>query len=485
MAKLSVPACNATCEAALPHTFASDECSVTCKDLHVGFSSGLPACVPGKTFGCRRNGGSASMWVAGSCHGWFVLDGVQRYICSTTSCRFDGIGNEDPVLKPTNPVARTLASASARPVMDTELLSLMQERPEFSRVTLVHVDPNTHHPNPLAHNWSLGNGSSQPRRQLHFVYNPSVLDYDNIFVKVAPFAHCSLGSTKFTLANRVLKGSRWVVWIHRRAVRAVIAQAEDPFALRLSGQIHLLFARRRSHSSVIHLAQLEPGYREIPLNYSSMRVWEKNWAPFVYENSLYVAYKLCPYRVLRCDTRTGECVDTPAADARRPISPPPPPPVCMGLSGSGPMVQYDSEHLLGVAHITSHLPSSRRWAWGVGIDRHYVHRFYIARATPPFALVGLSQPFHFPRFFQSELDLVQFCAGMAIEEDAGAASSTVSGGANSGDNGPARSVAISYGVADCVALSVRLPLTRVVQLTLAGDNVAATRRFDKTVNGGP
>lgn len=188
------------------------------------------------------------------------------------------------------------------------------------------------------------------------------------------------------------------------------------------------------------------------------------------EGILHVAYRLCPYRVLRCDANNGLCVDAEMAVNQQKVKGCNP-----AMSGSGQMSALNSSLLFGVAHSTTHLRASQRWAWGVGIDRHYEHRFYAAAARPPFRLLGLSDPFHFPRFFLSELDLVQFCGGISI----GMASSS----SNTTDAAPLavqnslssqQSVTVGYGAGDCAALSVSLPVPDVLRLTLgsAGSTLA-------------
>mgnify|MGYP001181783391 CR=1 FL=1 len=103
--------------------------------------------------------------------------------------------------------------------------------------------------------------------------------------------------------------------------------------------------------SRLHLASLEPTYREVLLNYTGSKFVEKNWMLWVHEGQLYVSYSLCPHRVLRCDDRDGRCVF--AYETRMPS--------CKKrLRGSSQWVKVDGDSLVGVAHLTHSLGGSAR-----------------------------------------------------------------------------------------------------------------------------
>ena len=415
-------------------------------------------CVPNVSFGCRQTGEQSDVWANDRCNGWFVLDGLYRYLCASRHCWTYRmlIAEGGSILTPRNRMARHVSQLQAQPVIDAELMARIQADPAFERIPLVHVDTNTRRPEYFndesrGANPSVENSTHVPRlRSLrHFVYNPSVLDADNLFVKVSSFAHCALGQPTFTLDNR-RRGAHFVVWLERRAVRAVIGDAEDPFALRLGGRRHVLFARKHGRSSAMVLAALEPTYREIALNFSRMGLWEKNWAPFEHDDALHVAYRLCPLSVLRCDADNGRCDDLP-----HPMVSHAQPANCIpSLSGSGQMIAFNSSHFIGIAHSRSQIGSSQRWAWNISIDRVYEHRLYAMATRPAFKLVLLSEPFHFPRYFQTQLDLVQFCGGLAMDTDAP-------------HWGARRNVTISYGVGDCVGMRLSARVDHLLALTSA------------------
>ena len=423
--------------------------TATCNTSHVTMHSGhFAGCTPGVTFGCVTSASQRLVWVDHQCSGWFVLDGTERHVCGRKHCWSSGLPSADggSLLIPNSSLATKMARLEAQLIMDPELLSLIEAEPEFARIPLVHVDAITHSPTLLhAHDYSATpSNSSRLRSYRRFVYNPSLIGDNDLFVKVSPFAHCALGNPGFTLTNRNIKGSHSIVWMQRRTIRGVVSDAEDPFAIRLRGRAHILFARKRGHSSAMVLAALEPTYRETALNYSRMSIWEKNWAPFEHDGALHVVYRLCPLRVLRCDPDSGSCEEVPTSRQQ--------PSRCdKALSGSGPVVAYNRSHFLGVAHRKRTLSSSHRWAWRVGIDRIYEHSIYLlAHASPSFELAFISESFHFPRFFGTEVDLVQFAGGLAIDAE------------DAASPGVARNATIAYGVADCVAMRVRLPVDELL-----------------------
>ncbi len=109
--------------------------------------------------------------------------------------------------------------------------------------------------------------------------------------------------------------------------------------------------------------------------------------------------------------------------------------------------QRGADVLVGVANIKLYNPRGpgrvHEQPWW------YVHAFVAYEATPPFAMRGVSRPFELPAAFGLPYrDRVQFAAGMAITK-AGAA-------------------IVSYGVGDCTAMAIRLPLRFVLSAAMRG-----------------
>jgi len=191
--------------------------------------------------------------------------------------------------------------------------------------------------------------------------------------------------------------------------------------------------------------------REMPLRWAEadLRRHQRNWSPLPYSEGdgagyLYVSYSICPHVVLRCDVGSGECAkafETYNAD------------VCgrnatgsEGLRGGSLPVALRGvpglgDYLIAVAHTVEDAPLNRY------VKRQYSHRFVLYDATPPFAVRSASEAFSFPAFFQNEIDSIQYCAGMALQLP---------------DEQQAAVLTVSYGVGDCVARTVQLPLADVV-----------------------
>jgi hypothetical protein len=229
----------------------------------------------------------------------------------------------------------------------------------------------------------------------------------------------------------------------------------------------------------MYVAELEPQYRERRLVYAESGKVEKNWVPFVAHGQLYMSYSVCPHVVLHCvadlarpdgghcsraySTEHSACGD---AELR-------------GLRGGSPAVRVGAQ-LVGIAHrswerrmaqplddsdvasaTAAASPADGRTSGGgkarllpKGIfslersDRYYVHHVYTTDPSPPFALRHVGPPFRFPRFFGgTDRDAVQFCAGLAL-------------GANRSE------LLVSYGVADCVSMSLVRPTSDVFGVDL-------------------
>ena len=121
-------------------------------------------------------------------------------------------------------------------------------------------------------------------------------------------------------------------------------------------------------------------------------VQEKNWIPFVYNNTLYISYWLCPHAVLRCNVTDGKCVNAyhTKLDGCDQLGE-------QRLRGGSPFVATGGM-FVGIAHQTKTLRASERAARNIGSPFLYQHRFYTVEGTPPFALRYLSPKFIFPRF---------------------------------------------------------------------------------------
>jgi hypothetical protein len=327
-------------------------------------------------------------------------------------------------------------------VVDEKILGQLQRHPSFANFSLVHTDMGQRRP------VLLRSGVHGRRPRPAWVFNPAVHDGESTLLKVGTFSKCAIGTGAAKrhsgLATHVLSdgsttvSERWAVWLRHEQVAGVYRFAEDPRPVMLRGRMHMIFTRKvkpkkRGFGSRLFLAALEPTYREVLLNYSGSRFIEKNWMPWVHEGQLYISYSLCPHRVLRCDDRDGRCVlvattRIPSCDKR--------------LRGSSQWVAVDGGSLVGVAHVTRTMGGSERATRNVSIDLRYEHVFVQAAAEPPFELRFVSPAFTFPRLYGTDVDYVQFCAGLAV-------------------NG--RWAELSLGVGDCGAISVSMPTRELLR----------------------
>ena len=380
---------------------------------------------------------------------------------------------------------------------DTRALAQLRRHPLLVNATqLVSFANDTHVPR------LPEGGKTRRRRPVGFICNPTLLDDDDddgVIVKVSTYSYCSLSTTSVSHANRqrpmyarpvpkprgkpagalcgkalaqrkaayaaapnLAKGKPMTAWVQRGQLRAVLPWTEDARAFRLRGHAHMLFSRKNLHCykknlnvyKKVWLARLEPTYREVYLNFSRSGKPENNWVPIPYGDELYVLHTICDNTrggeslLLRCDPRSGHCKraffsppsssssstastvfssdDHRAAAAACP----------RGLRGGSPLVRLGEASLVGVAHRTLTQPLRRG-----GTDRKYVHYLYRLEAAPPFRLLNVSTAFSFPRWFNSSLDDIQFGTGLARRG--------------------ADSLALSFGVGDCAALEVRVPVERV------------------------
>ena len=324
-------------------------------------------------------------------------------------------------------------------VVEGALLDRIQQQPSFSAHALVHTDLGRRVP--VLRNDSRSSHIKHQRRPA-FLLNPAVHNDQNMLLKVGTYSRCAIDSGANSNANRrivrqtmpdgatTLSGDRWTVWLrHHQQVAGVYPYTEDARPVLLDGRMHMVFARKGNNFGMVrmYLAALEPVYREVHLNYSNAYNTEKNWMPWEYEGQLHVSYTLCPHKVLRCNATDGQCAlahETKLDSCSR------------DLRGSSQWVAVGNDAMVGVAHVTRHMGGSERHRQNLSIDLRYEHAFLQASATPPFELRYFSAPFMFPRLYNTDVDFVQFCAGLAI-----------------GDN----TSELTYGIGDCGAFSVSMP----------------------------
>ena len=148
-----------------------------------------------------------------------------------------------------------------------------------------------------------------------FLYNPSVLDESNFLVRLSSLSWCTMNAShspadvKANLHEAIRHQFSVTLWVQRGQIRRErILRSEDARVFRLHGRTHAVFKRVYGRMKKrMWLAVLEPTYRELPLRYVGMRRVEINWTPFVHNDTLFIAYTLCPHVVLRCEPASGAC----------------------------------------------------------------------------------------------------------------------------------------------------------------------------------
>ena len=175
------------------------------------------------------------------------------------------------------------------------------------------------------------------------------------------------------------------------------------------------------------------------------RTFEKNWVPFTWRGKLLFIYSICPKPVVL------SCLFAPDGQVRgdrrymtcsKALEDPSPRlcPKGLHLRGSTAAVLLDQQTppvWLAVAHTTK----------GGRHNRTYSHHFYSFEAEPPFALQQVSQPFSLPlgptTYLEGHTD-AQFCTGIELLNRS--------------------MLRLDYGVADCVPLSMYVPLRTAFDL---------------------
>jgi len=287
-----------------------------------------------------------------------------------------------------------------------------------------------------------------------FIYNPSSLDDADTSFRLSPYSYCSTSAehnytsswTEDRAPSVKLRDQYLVAWLRDNKLRALIGSgAEDSRLLKLNGLVHAIVIRKTDEDmnnplqaaqfTSIWLVKLEPRYSEVRLTYDAMRPSERNWIPLVVNGSkLFVIYSLCPCIILQCNPKTGRCTKVYETYHKY---------TCKNdLRGGSTLAMVDGK-LLGVAHRTLKVVRTELTT-GFPLERYYEHYWFTMKPSPPYNIRGVSRLFRFPPYFNNQLDAVQFCSGLRIAAD------------------DPRYLVMEYGVADCQALTVRVPVRKVL-----------------------
>ena len=262
------------------------------------------------------------------------------------------------------------------------------------------------------------------------VYNPCVHDDGSVSLRLSTYNFCSFQNNWRQIMLLVLERKDLQVCVRVTSDGAIqtVEDAEDMRLVTMSDGAVGVFARRTPDRNAyrVCICTFMPVTTTM-LRYAGASDIEKNWSPFVFDDTLYLSYSLNPHVVLRCDRRDGTCTSawqTVNADLERET-----------LRGGSQWIRL-KHHYLCVCHRTDYVPELR-------FGRKYHHAFLLMQAAPPFRVLERSLWFRFASYFPDARDDIQFCTGLAAASD--------------------DSVRVSYGVSDCKGFETTLSLPYVAR----------------------
>jgi len=291
-----------------------------------------------------------------------------------------------------------------------------------------------------------------------FAYNPALGSDGSVALNVRSMGFKGIGKVSS-------------VWMSTTGtVRHVRVNAEDARLVTLRGEPLSLFTRYRAHQARdLWIGSLRPPYREVKLLYDARAHSEGNWLPFVYNESLFITYSICPHLVLHVELGSGLATEayrthSPACAKEQMILAPP---------NAYQAARNKKRHDTGVAVLRGSAmavtdgpvdhPSVARPPAVIGLAHTrrvgggglvYRHHFVRRSAIPPFEILGISRAFTFPQVLSAlpgplrksqRADDVQYCLSFRVEADG--------------------SLIMGYSAGDSVALVVRMPRALYCKIT--------------------
>jgi len=255
-------------------------------------------------------------------------------------------------------------------------------------------------------------------------FNPSIYDSTYKTIKVAPFNFCNPNRLIWP-SDKDHEEDYKVVLMKNDEPIYVISRAEDGRLIKCQERLICIYTApffTNPTTSIMHMFDFSTN-KKWKLKYDKAAPMEKNWSPFVYNNELYLSYKLSPHNVLKCDINTGTCTEMYLSNSKLPSN----------IRGSSQIIPWKNNYI-GIAHTTT--------TTGV-LERTYIHYIFIMNENPPFEIVRSSIPFTFPTHFNDWRDKIQFCCGLFIKD---------------------KYFYISYGVADCLSFILKVHETEIEHL---------------------
>jgi predicted GH43/DUF377 family glycosyl hydrolase len=240
-------------------------------------------------------------------------------------------------------------------------------------------------------------------------HNPSIIEFGDGYLMTfrnlpLPHAQCWVSDIGVVLLNKSFDPVSQPQLLNTRFLdKRTPSQSEDARIVSANGKLYLIYNDNMevTHTSTWHrrdmyIAELIYSNQQFslstpvklfhPIKYPHI-LWQKNWNPFVWNNTLLLSYSLNPHEVLLPDLNTGLC--NPVYETGKAIS------WNLGpLRGSGQALLVDGEYLAffhsGI--ITDSPVGGNMW--------HYFMGAYTFSAEPPFGLTKVSAaPIDAPGFY--------------------------------------------------------------------------------------
>jgi len=172
---------------------------------------------------------------------------------------------------------------------------------------------------------------------------------------------------------------------------------------------------------------LDKSQNPVILDYKNRKVMEKNWMPFEYNGELYVVYSIKPHKILKVNTKNGECTDFSATDF-------PGMEIEQDIGNGAPPQLFNvrgKDYFLGMGHVRGEID-------GEMIRKNFL---YLFEAKPPFKIVAMSKIFD----ILDNFIFIEFGSGLLVNEKD-------------------EEVYISFGKDDCHGIIVTLPKNKVLDI---------------------
>ena len=233
-------------------------------------------------------------------------------------------------------------------------------------------------------------------------HNPSIIDMDEgilLIFRTIPNPLKLWGSeigAVFLNEKLEVKSKPQLISTRAEGYSKVISQSEDARVFQCDGKLYLIYndnieVERPTVSGRRDMFIAELKYQEgvftlgVPVKYIHQDkyekyLWQKNWAPFVYKNQMYLSYNLNPHEVLSPNKKSGVCsvlYDSEFHPAWWRYG---------TIRGGTPSVLVDGRYL-GFFHSSSYARSATTGSTPIF---HYFMGAYAFESKPPFKITHIT-----------------------------------------------------------------------------------------------